>query len=430
MNGIEAYEAFILPNGNINPSSSDGTGEVRVSSSFTNAIGFNGITPDRDDSIAGLQFVVSSANNINVLSDIDSDARITFDTSIGGNDVAATTDNGAFITPFIEVNSDYGGLITSNEFFFIMNDTGNVFSTKDNSIFWQRAGDNADILRASLNTAGAWTSEDLDAIPVTISSRNATVNQNITNSAIAGGVGLTADQDDTLFAQELRFNAALNGGDVITSIGSDVTLTILDDYFSITPDNNGFNEGWVEVTNDIASFSYGNQTGGDFVAELNRATISNTGVVILDSQLTGNTLGTVAGETVIQNDVTDGLLEYLVDPTTTASWGARSIPDRNFVTTSSAAFAEIDTDITPGITGSWQTVAAGVGNNKKIEVLLEKGGGGAAQGGVREVGSTRTTSTFQNQSRYTTITKTDGSGDIEVFVGSGTFTVILNSTLN
>jgi hypothetical protein len=62
-----------------------------------------------------------------------------------------------------------------------------------------------------------------------------------------------------------------------------------------------------------------------------RVSIYVSGVQVMAFDDTGNTLRTASGDTTVDNDTTDGLLKYSVDPTTTTTWTDRSIPDKSYV---------------------------------------------------------------------------------------------------
>ena len=145
---------------------------------------------------------------------------------------------------------------------------------------------------------------------------------------------------------------------------------------------------------------------------------------------TGNTIRTFAGDTTVNNDVTDGLLAYSINPATTASWGARSIPDKAYVDTTASTLVEVNNNIVSGVLGAWTTVPTGF-TNTVLEVLVERGaGGGTQQGGIRAVGSSRGTSAFTNNSLVSIQVKSDSNGDIQIYQGNGSFTFTILSRLN
>jgi len=59
------------------------------------------------------------------------------------------------------------------------------------------------------NTSGARTNSDVDCMAMFVGTRNSTANSGVTNVAILGGVGLTADKDDYAFCENLEVQGGL-----------------------------------------------------------------------------------------------------------------------------------------------------------------------------------------------------------------------------
>lgn len=84
--------------------------------------------------------------------------------------------------------------------------------------------------------------------------------------------------------------------------------------------------------------------------------------------------------------------------------------------------------LTPTSAAMWHSIAAGVGNDKVVLISITNTGGAARVVGVREVGSSLNRSfDIANGAVFTTIAKTDGSGDLEVYtenIGQTVFDII------
>ena len=81
----------------------------------------------------------------------------------------------------------------------------------------------------SEENTNTYTTTDTETYPVVISGRNTTVNAGIKNSVMLGGSNGIIDQNNTAFANELRFNSGINES-IITDVNSNVIVAINDSY--------------------------------------------------------------------------------------------------------------------------------------------------------------------------------------------------------
>lgn len=223
--------AIISKQNNINTAASSdddrtavliGTRNSTMNTGVTNSVivGGVGLTGDQDDTLFAEELRFTSSLGTTVISDVSSGASILFD--VGTNDdVTLSTDNGTLATAFITL--DTSNILLANPvggFTTIQADGVNILFG-DTSQTKIRGNPTLDLLSDSVvvgkigdNTGSATITADVDVTrSLILASRNATFNQNVTNSVILGGVGLTADKDDTVYVPNLNLtgNILLGG---------------------------------------------------------------------------------------------------------------------------------------------------------------------------------------------------------------------------
>lgn len=118
------------------------------------------------------------------------------------------------------------------------------------------------------NLAGNRTAPASDAFSFALSTNGGVINQNIKNSVIAGGTGVVADQDNTLFAQKIKFSSAVDET-VIADAGSDGKITFFNtgagDYDIVVGDPT-FAKGYAEILSNLLLFSSKDGAGGMFLS--------------------------------------------------------------------------------------------------------------------------------------------------------------------
>ena len=146
--------------------------------------------------------------------------------------VALTTDSGGLAEQglYMDHGSNYQALFAGGyyQILELANGSGDI-------VLYNTSGDGRSVQIGVLNGVGVYdeideikvtnnittnaTTGDNDKSAVIVSSRNATINAGVTNTAIVGGANITATQDDSLYTQNARL--AENSG-VIYSAGTDL----------------------------------------------------------------------------------------------------------------------------------------------------------------------------------------------------------------
>ena len=222
------------------------TNNTTVNSGVFNSVmlgGTDGLI-DQDNTAFANELRFNSANNTTVISDVNSDAKIYFN-SDGLDDIAIGGD-ASFSVPTLYVSPNeiiIAGGIADGDFEFYIDNTGGFNIMKN--MFWLAGDVVADQLVSVDNRSNSYTTFNQDTRPTVISSRNTTINSGISNSVYLGGTNGTIDKSNTAFAQELRFDSNKN----------DIAITDINTSAGITFNNDGFNN--ITLQTDVNNYSLG-----------------------------------------------------------------------------------------------------------------------------------------------------------------------------
>ena len=144
------------------------------------------------------------------------------------------------------------------------------------------------------------------------------------NGNITGGSNITVSNGDIINSPSTLY---LRSNGTTDTTYTNAYIDLGNTYLGIGIGNDG------EIGITSSNIYINNPVNGNqsFNADGISTNLRLNGAIIFEGTTTGNNIRTVAGDTTIENTVTDGLLAYSIDPTTTASWGARSIPDKQYV---------------------------------------------------------------------------------------------------
>jgi hypothetical protein len=143
----------------------------------------------------------SSGTNKTLIDDSVNGQSIIFDVFDTGSDITLSTDSGAYATTYLEFNSNSGIDLSTQAFRAIFSENSTAYGGKYSQSFdLINAANTSDEILIADNTGAARTSRAADTFGGIYHSNASTINQNVTNSMIAGGVGITADKDDYLFS--------------------------------------------------------------------------------------------------------------------------------------------------------------------------------------------------------------------------------------
>jgi hypothetical protein len=365
-------QPFILEDGSVNPDALGGTGVVRAEGAYPNSIGFNSITPDKND--------YTFVENLEVRGGVLIHDRATGTTrQIGqGNNEEYVDGSGNYL---LNNGTTSGGY-------------QRAWQLMTNSDHWigygQSGGGNGTCMRVESNRFDVWVTNQLGTLWTNsntntggatdcagISTKNSFVNGGTySNSVILGGTGVSIDKSNYAFMQNAEIQGGVLRHDRATGTtrqigqGNVVEQVAASSYYLIDTNNGNFTNSWLELINSSQSaigYNTSNitvlngrinleldySTGGvgtkdvELVDVARTTTNNDKGVISLcsrNSVLNGNVRTNVAvlggvGITVDKDDyayaqnleVQGGIAAYTVDPTTNGAWGARSIPDRQYV---------------------------------------------------------------------------------------------------
>lgn len=170
----------------------------------------------------GVSAYTSKKYTISTMRDIlnvwEAEDKITFD-STGTNKVFVQGTNAGIL---LDQDADNDIYLTTNvtnqeEYLYLGNDSFSVFHADASGYGYENTigkntgvdfrgydstsgGGGRPIFFSKNNIGGAISSTSTDSYGAIIGSNGSTINSNITNSVVAGGVGITADKDDYLFS--------------------------------------------------------------------------------------------------------------------------------------------------------------------------------------------------------------------------------------
>lgn len=374
--GIEAYEAFILPDGSINPNSIGLNNFTRVSSLNNNSIGLNNENVDRNNTLHTTSLRVNSE---------ESPLTGTVSTNIGSTTV---TGNGTLFTQELNVGnyinigfeSYYIESITSDTVLDIIN----IYTFVNN---------NVDV-NATFSSYGSWTDKNSSSLI------------GLLNFDPIDGVNQPVDSTIVICTNNGLVNSS--GSNYFRNFGGENFVETYAWDLTTTPFADNINNGAYTSTLSGDGFS-----SARFLID------------IYD-------LGIVTNRTFFDRDRTSlgNIAIYTNNPSLNPLWGDRSIPDKFYVDNATSTLEEVNSNIVSGVLAAWTTVPTGF-TDTVLEVLIEKGGGGGTQqGGIRAVGSTRNTIAFPANAIITVQVKSDSNGDIQIYQGNASFTFTILSRAN
>lgn len=216
-------------------------------------VGIGVATPDPNSrlDIDGNIRVNSLWNNV-VFSDASSGGRITMDGS--NNQDLMTVGNSAGTLEFYR---DNGGNVI-DLFVTDMNNNRSIsYSTGDNTINPHTVTNPVNF--SSIISSGNALIEVGVNNSAIVGGSNHIVNAGANNSVILGGSGLTADQSNTAFAQELRFNSNINPV-FLTDVNGDFFLGVnqfTPNDYTLDLDNGNYGKAWIYGDDAASSIGYG-----------------------------------------------------------------------------------------------------------------------------------------------------------------------------
>ena len=256
-----------------------------------------------------IEFDSSVTNTI--MSDSNSSAGISFNL-LGDNTVIMSNTDGTDDDSFILVG-DIGTEIVNN----IDAEFGSYYGSYDDRLFltigYNSGGflaNTGNVFEVLSNKTATKTARGLSqTFPVLIGGEGNSATAGIVNAVVVGGVNLTADKNDALFAQELRFNSSVNTT-VMTDSNSSAGISfnfLGDDDVLLSPDLGSDDASFLIVGRTLVNLGYevDSKNGNQIVLEDGVFRV----IYNKDTPSAGNDKGVVieAGNNVGVNYVVDSI---------------------------------------------------------------------------------------------------------------------------